>query len=157
MKCLKCNFENPEGSIFCASCGNKIEAQINQVFVQNNIELDKQLEQSNVVPTVLEQSEVMKGKKNNALGIFLIVLAVIIILVLGIFMFVGNTFENFKNMFENGIEDELVKDEDNNVPEIINPAYTVGEEITLIDGSTWYYVSSDDEKVVLFSKNLNCP
>lgn len=135
MRCQKCNFENLDGSVFCASCGNKMEV-INPTMVQPNVNVNQFI--NNVEPS--------KNKCNSGLLIAGIVVVIVAALVVFLFLFLNTTSvkEDVK---------ETNKLNETNQPVIDINSYQVGDEVILVDGSTWYFIEGNSEKIVLLSKS----
>ena len=138
MRCIKCNFENPDGSVFCSSCGNNMN-NINQ-----NINMNV-----NVQPVLNQNSNIEPPKKKSAVLPIVIVL-LLLGLIAGIyFITIGNKNENKK---DDDVEENVVDKIEDEIVETTK-TYNVGDEVTLVDGSSWYYVSEVNGKVTLFSKS----
>lgn len=139
MKCLKCNFENPEGSVFCASCGNKIEI-ISTQAVQPVVQTISTAQNNNAEPP----------KKKNKTLLLILIPILLIGAVIGVLLM---TKDNESKVDDNNSNEVMEENEDVKEPIVEVNSYQVGDEITLVDGSSWYYVSSDNDKVVLLSKS----
>lgn len=126
MRCQKCNFENLDGSVFCASCGNKMET-INPSIGQPNF-----------------NSEPQKNRRNSGILVAMIIALVVVAIVVFLFLNTTSRKENVKQPSDLNETNKTVVD---------ITSYQVGDEVTLVDGSTWYFIEGDSEKVVLLSKS----
>ena len=148
MKCLKCGMENKEESKFCLNCGNNLEQQMQQTN-QQNMQQPVQPQQMVNQPVYAQPVYNQQTKKSNkgliiGLSVGGGVLLLIIIVVVIVFNFIHgakkalDNIEVDDNITINGNDDKKDTKDDKKTS-----AYSIGDPVTLVDGSKWHVLEYD--------------
>lgn len=149
MKCLKCGMENKEESKFCLNCGNNLEQQSQQQNMQQPVQPQQMVKQPMYTQPAYNQQP-KKSNKGLIIGLSVGggVLLLIIIVVVIVFNFIHGTkkaLDNIEvddNITINGNDDkkDTKKDTKNDKK---TSAYSIGDPVTLVDGSKWHVLEYD--------------
>ena len=84
MFCPKCGKENPEGSLFCNSCGAKVSSK-----EVNNVKINNEQEESKLAENTLQDNK-KSNKKSKVIRCIVVVFIIIAILVVSLYLYVLN-------------------------------------------------------------------
>lgn len=143
MKCLNCGNENSNNSVFCSTCGSRLQQPATsnyQVNPSNNV--------------------VENQHKTNSKKTLIIILAVVGGLFVlgamtwgGVYLYTQYKLKQTDKKLQDQIGDigdlDSIIVPDDEINKVVK--YSIGELVTLIDGSTWYVMSQENKNVTLLS------
>ena len=144
MKCFICGAENTQNSQFCLNCGNKL--QNDQMPQQQNY---NQLNQG--------QMQYNQQPKKNHTPVIVIcsilgVLVVLSVLALIFVPIVFNVIYSAKKVEVSDRKPEIVEESTNKNQK--EEKYSIGDPVTLVDGSEWHVIGKNGDKIVLILDEL---
>lgn len=153
--CKNCNAQNDDNQAFCGQCGTKFEESVvTPVEVINPVEENTQPVNPTpaVQPVVNNQVPNQEKKPNIILIVSIAVSATLICVLLAIFVIKPLlTDKTSGNPNGNGTTTE---NSGNNETKKVIRTFKVGEQVTLLDDSSWHVISTDGDKVTLLLDKL---
>lgn len=145
--CKNCNSQNDDNQAFCGQCGAKFEdiASVQPVTPVESVTPT----QDNMQTVVNNQVPNQNKKPNIILIISLVVAGLAICALVAIFVIKPLLSDKPKN---NSRDNGTV--ENGNTNEEETKTYEVGEQVTLLDDSSWHVISSNGKKVTLLLDKL---
>lgn len=154
MKCTRCGAENAENSQFCLACGNAL--QNNQMPQQQNYNQPMQGQMQ-----YNQQMMAQQPKKGLGAGVVVII---VIAAIIGVLSILGVIFTPILlNIIDDAKNEGTTDGSSNVVEESSKPStnknqkveqYSIGDPVTLVDGSEWHVIGTNGDKLVLILDKL---
>lgn len=149
--CKNCNAQSDDNQTFCGQCGTKFEESV-VTPVEENVQ---PVNPTPVVQPTVNNQVPNQNKKNKLVLIISLIAAGLVICVL-VAIFVIKPLISDKT--SNNTQDNGTTTEKSNtikeIPKKVTKTYKVGEQVTLLDDSSWHVISTDGDKVTLLLDKL---